>query len=113
MAAPQALPAGLVVIYNADPSSHYCPACALDCGTAFSPHAMADDTRRDEYVCFSCINATREDAADIFGEDAVLFITEIDEFPMSPPPAPNCSWGSGPTVNSASSSNVPTARKSP
>ena len=101
MAAPEPLPAGLIVTHNADRSSHYCPACALagtgeqqmcpDCGTDFPPHAMADDTRRDEYICFSCINdAAREDAANIFGEDAVLFITEMDEgcLPDSDEPAP-------------------------
>lgn len=100
MAAREPLPTGLVVMHKADRSSHYCPACALagtgdwqmcpDCGTDFPPHAMADDTRRDEYICFSCINAAREDAANIFGEDAVLFITEMDEGcqPGSDEPAP-------------------------
>ena len=86
--------------HTADRSSHYCPACALagtgewqicpDCGTDFPPHAMLDDLRRDEYVCFGCTTSTREEAADIFGEDAVLFITEMDEgcLPGSDQPAP-------------------------
>lgn len=86
--------------HTADRSSHYCPACALagtgewqicpDCGTDFPPHAMLDDLRRNEYVCFGCTTSTREEAADIFGEDAVLFITEMDEgcLPGSDQPAP-------------------------
>lgn len=86
--------------HTTDRSSHYCPACGVagtgewqmcpDCGTDFPPHAMVDDTRRDAYVCFGCINAAREDAEDIFGADAVLFITEMDAgcLPGSDEPAP-------------------------
>lgn len=100
MAAREPLPTGLVVMHKADRSSHYCPACALagtgdwqmcpDCGTDFPPHAMVDDLRRNEYVCFGWTTSTREEAADIFGEDAVLFITEMDEgrLPGSDQPAP-------------------------
>lgn len=86
--------------HTTDRSSHYCAACAVagtgewqmcpDCGTDFPPHAMLHDLRRNEYVCLSCNKSRREDAADIFGADAVLFITEMDAgcLPGSDEPAP-------------------------
>lgn len=86
--------------HTTDRTSHYCAACAVagtgewqmcpDCGTDFPPHSMLHDLRRNEYVCLSCNKSRREDAADIFGADAVLFITEMDAgcLPGSDEPAP-------------------------
>ena len=86
--------------HTTDRTSHYCAACAVagtgewqmcpDCGTDFPPHSMLHDLRRNEYVSLSCNKSRREDAADIFGADAVLFITEMDAgcLPGSDEPAP-------------------------
>lgn len=97
---PNALATKPQLTHTTDRSSHHCAACAVagtgdwqmcpDCGTDFPPHAMLDDLRRNEYVCLSCSKSRREDAVDIFGDDAVLFITEMDEgcLPGSDEPAP-------------------------
>lgn len=73
--------------HTTDRSSHHCAACPV-AGTG--DWQMLDDLRRNEYVCLSCSKSRREDAADIFGADAVLFVTEMDEgcLPGSDEPAP-------------------------
>ncbi len=69
--------------------SRYCARCVgggagerqmcPDCETEFSPQAMLGDLRRQESVGSSCSKSRREDGVDIFGGDAVLFTTEMDE----------------------------------